>query len=41
MRVRPSPSGRSIDLLTYAATAAALVTTLYEGVLPVPQELAS
>lgn len=29
MRIRPSPSGRAIDLLTYAATALALPTSLY------------
>lgn len=29
MRVRPSPSGKNLDLLTFAATAAALPTTLY------------
>ena len=29
MRVRPSPSGRSIDLLTYSSTALALPTTFY------------
>lgn len=29
MRVRPSPSGRPIDLVTYAATASSLVSTLY------------
>lgn len=37
-RVRPSPSGRAIDLLTYTSTASALPTTLYVDIATLVDE---